>query len=162
MNHNIHLLIRYSDSLHSVGNTMERHLDIVQKHGSVWMGKFGKTLGWPKIKILTSQISGGKPTYVYMVQRKIKSYILYKGSITNISREYPENEQQLIPPYYEEMEITPHIHLWLKLVSLEERPKDELNAISIVTSNRSAMSAITTSMAGLFIVKDGPGYDFSF
>src|SRR5438552_1208957 len=97
----IHVLMRYSDKLHHVDDTIEEHLAVIRQYGSVWLGKLGKPLGFPKIDRINKQCRQNIPSFLYLVQRAghggSARVSAYRGSVLEMSRELPETERYLVP-----------------------------------------------------------------
>jgi hypothetical protein len=52
----LHLVVRFSDNLFSVGEVTEKHNEVVLKFGYVWFGKFGSTISEKRIEILIDKL----------------------------------------------------------------------------------------------------------
>ncbi len=46
----LHLVIRFSDTMFSVGDVISLHNEVVDQHGAVWFGKLGGTLSQSRIE----------------------------------------------------------------------------------------------------------------
>ena len=123
----IHLLIRYSDRLFKVENSMVEHSQVVEQKGIVWFGKIGKPLGKSNIMAINAQCNNSIPTYLYLVQKNKKEYITYKGTVVDVSRIYPSDEKEFIPQYYFERDLVEFIQLWIKLSALSMVDRTVLN-----------------------------------
>ncbi|GEM_PF-3396735 len=145
----MHLLMRYSDKFSD--DTIAAHLDVVNRKGSVWLGKMGKTLARRHIKTLNEQCNNNIPTYVFLVQKQPSGYEVYRASLAEVSRSFPQ-DQKLIPPYYDKQKITSYIRLWQRVTSIKEVDSAVLRRLRIATSGSSAADTIRQSMAALFIV----------
>jgi hypothetical protein len=145
----LHLLMRYSDKFSD--DTIAAHLDVIERKGSVWLGKMGKTLARHHVKTLNEQCGKKIPTYVFLVQKSRGGYEVYRGSLAEVSRTFPEN-QKLIPSYYDRQKITSYIRLWQRLTDIKKMDSAVLKRLHIATSGSSAADTIRQSMAALFIV----------
>jgi hypothetical protein len=63
----MHLVLRYSDSLFRIRNVLERHTLIANRHGAVRFGKIGQAIGQASGRALQDQIANGTPTFVFLV-----------------------------------------------------------------------------------------------
>jgi hypothetical protein len=153
----IHILMRFSDAFMSVDDTIVEHQEVIDRHNSVWVAKVGKPLGAKHIETIRKQIKEGIPTYVYLVQRVGTEYKGYRGTLAEIQREKPDSAK-LMPAYYKRKGIDSTSQLWMKVTKLTAVPKkDGLSKLHIASSKRSVPKTLATSMAAIFVIKDGPG-----
>jgi hypothetical protein len=153
----IHILMRFSDQLHSVTDTIQTHDRIIQKCGAVWMGKLGKPLGHDHIRTILAQIEEGIPSYLFLVQRVGTTYAAYRGTISELTRSFPEPEQTLIPAYYTERKIIQYVGFWAKLTAIDQLDSASLDMLHIKTSGLAVPYTLITSMAAMFIIREGKG-----
>lgn len=149
----IHIIIRYADR---EVETISAHEGLIDKHGAVWLGKIGKPLAQPKINIMNKQIANDIPTFVYLVQKVGQRYETHKGTIDEITRELP-TQKNLIPRYYEQQNILQYVSLWLKISKLTKLDKNGLMRLKVANTGTAVPDALSTSMAGFFVVKEGRG-----
>lgn len=148
----LHLLMRYSDRLTGVEDTIAAHQEVAKRKGAVWLGKMGKTtLSRHNVNILNEQCKDNVPTYVFLVQRCSRTYEVYQGYVVGVSRLPPDN-RRLIPPYYEQYGIIPYIRLWQKLTAIRKLDATVLKRLYIASSGSSASETLPRSMRALFLV----------
>jgi hypothetical protein len=147
----LHLLMRYSDKVTGIEDTIVAHEDIAKRKGAVWLGKMGKTLARKHVDTLNDQCSKKIPTYVFLVQKRRGGYEVYQGNVTEVSRSFPD-ERQLIPSYYDKQRITSYIRLWQKVTMIRKVDSTILKRIYIATSGSPASETLQHSMAALFLV----------
>jgi hypothetical protein len=152
----IHILMRFSDKLGAIEDTIEVHNKIIEKRGSVWFGKMGKTLGVPHVERINKQREEGISTHLYLVQKSPKVYEVYRGIVITARRTCPIKEKNLIPDYYEQNHILKYMRLWIKLSKLEQMEPVILRNLRIANSGLPASETLRTSMAAMFIVKEQP------
>ncbi len=155
-----HLLIRYSDVMFSAYDTIAEHASIVEKEGAVWFGKLGKTLGQVHITRINYQSKKGENSYLFLVQKHGVKYEFYKCKILRLSTEFPKAESKLIPPYYYDKDILKNISLWIKLSNINQSNYMEIDKFHILSSHSSILSTLRKSMAALFVLGEGKGFEF--
>jgi len=155
-----HILVRFSDGMLSIQDTIAEHQKIIENNGMVWFGKLGKSLGDFHISDVNKQIEEGSKSYLFLVQKNGKRYEFSKGEIIIISKSLPKKEINLVPPYYEKQGIINNINLWIKLSNIKEAKLEEIDKYHIVSSGSAVISSIRKSMAALFVLGEGKGIDF--
>jgi len=153
----IHVLMRYSDLLHSVDDTIHLHREVLDRHGAVWVGKLGKPLARSHIAQVESQVQRGIPTYLFLVQRTAGRYEVYRGTVVEMARALPAAEGHLVPEYYEALGILAQVGFWTKVCRIERLDPGCLDALRVSTSGSAVPYSLITSMAGMFIVEEGRG-----
>ncbi len=109
-NNPIHLLIRFSDVLLKEKDTIEAHNQVVEQTGCVWFGKMGSPVSQQKIDLLNQQGQTGIPTFVYLVKGNRRKSVAYRANLILATRNFPEDEKALIPPYYTELGINKYVN----------------------------------------------------
>ena len=150
----IHILMRFSDKLGAIEDTVEAHSIMIKKHGAVWFGKMGKTLSRQNIERLNKQCEQGTPTHLYLVQKTANRYEIYRGVILAVRRETPIKDRKIIPPYYEKNRLSLYMNLWVKLSGLDRIELTSLSSLYIATSGFAAPETLRASMAAIFIIKE--------
>jgi hypothetical protein len=150
----IHLLMRFSDKLGFIRDTIEAHSDVIEKHGAAWFGKMGKTLGRDKIERINEQCEQNCPTYLYLVQKSsAKGYQIYRGNILKVARDLPKGQNRLVPKYYDTNRLGEYIRLWTKLAKLKAVPSSEITGFVVSSSGSPVLVTLGRSMAALFVVR---------
>jgi hypothetical protein len=149
----IHIVIRYSDKLHNVGDVIGKHIEVIQTHSNVWFGKIGRPLAQMHVDTVNKQCVDGTPTYLYLVQKKGSKYSVYQGTVLKMSRLFPE-EQHLVPKYYFSTGIVNKIQLWVLLSEIKPLAPKKLRELRALTSVMSMSETLAKSMAAHFIVRE--------
>src|ERR1022692_4481512 len=92
----IHIVMRFSDSVGPAQGTIEAHLEVLGRHGAVWFGKMGKTLSASNIETLNAQVRNGVATHLYLVQRHGSRYGVHRCTIQSVSKSAP-GQKRLFP-----------------------------------------------------------------
>lgn len=150
----IHLVVRYADRLHSVGNTILRHEEVIDRQGAVWFGKFGRPLAAVHISKLGAQIREDLATYVYFVERRGGGYRVHQGALLALGRELPPAEAILVPDYYTELNLHRHVGLWAKFSQITAVDESELDRWLVQSSGSRVRDVLRSSMAAMFVVSD--------
>jgi hypothetical protein len=150
----IHLLVRFSDKMGAMTDTMEAHREVILKHRAVWFGKMGKTLAHERVRRMNAQWKQKIPTYLYLVQSGKRNAQVYRGTVLEISRELPLDEKKLIPRYYRDTGLLKFMKLWIKISDIQRMPEGWLNNLYVAGSGSRVSDILHTSMAGLFVIKE--------
>lgn len=150
----VHLMIRFSDRIVKIDDTISEHLAVLERYQAVWFGKLGKPVGRPHQAAINRQLDVGIPTYIYLVQNVSGRYKFYRGTIAMIALEFPEDEMELVPEYYSEAFDLENVRFWAKLVKLTSVGKDEIVGLSSISSIAPIISTLQSSMAGFFVVRE--------
>lgn len=153
----IHILMRFSDNITGVADTIAAHNGVIQKHGAVWIGKMGKPLGRNYIRRINEQCNQGIVSYLYLVQKGRGGYRVYRGTVLEMCRQIPLKETRLIPNYYTRNRLLNFVGFWVKLSDVNEVSVEVLNNLLISSSGMAVPSSLPRSMAALFVVRDGQG-----
>ena len=150
----VHLLMRFSDKLGFIGDTIEAHSDVIEKRGAAWFGKMGKTLARDKVERVNDQCKRKVPTFLYLVQKSTaKGYQIYRGDILQVARDLPTGQTRFIPKYYETNRLEKYIRLWIKLTKLKAVPSSEITGFVVSSSGSPVLVTLGRSMAALFVVR---------
>jgi hypothetical protein len=143
----IHFVLRYNDRLRGV-DTYREHLTIIERHGSVWWGKFG--LGSARSIILRAeaQLRASTPTFVFLVEG---ATFRYRARLVQIvgggeRQRYRPPTPHLIPSYYRDARLP----LWFRLKDLEPVPRETLRSI-VLYSNPAVPPDLTTSRGLVYV-----------
>lgn len=150
----MHVAIRFSDDLYSIGDTIGRHREILARSGAVWLGKFGKPLAAKRIELINEQVAAETPSYLYLVRKRPRSagYDSFRGGILKMSRDEDDVEQKLVPGYYDRLNLWGLVGFWVKLSTLDPLPPDGLKHLRVLRSNMPLTDSLRSSVAGMFIV----------
>ena len=146
------MVIRYSDALYGNIDTVSAHRTIVEARGSVWLAKVGKPLGLSRIKTLKEQIDSGIGASLYLVQHKAGKYSWTGACLEDVRRGPAPSEEELIPKYYKESGLLNHAATWFRVSGFYDVTPKEKGSLVVASSRRPIGSALTTSMAAMFIV----------
>ncbi|MFC2083371.1 hypothetical protein ACFLSG_05000 [Candidatus Bipolaricaulota bacterium] len=152
----IHLVVRYADSLFGGIDTVGLHKRVVELEGAVWFAKVGAPIGLGRLGRLNSQVLAGKPSYVYLVQRQERRYAWARGTLIVAQREFPENEKEMVPPYYEHSGVLRQAATWFKFSDLAKVDGDRCSDLVVASSSRPIHHALHGSMASMFFVRSNP------
>ncbi len=152
-NEPIDILMRFSDKLGAIDDTVAAHKKVIDKKGAVWFGKMGKTLARRHIVRINSQCEDGIPTHLFLVQSSKRRYEVYLGELLEVARRLPLGQRELIPSYYEANHIIKYMTLWSKVADLRPLDSPSLSKIYVAATGSRISEALRTSMAGLFIVR---------
>lgn len=154
MNNNpFHLVVRFSDTMFSVGNMVALHNAVVAEHGAVWFGKLGQTLSQGRIELLIQQIEKKIPTYLYLVKGNRKKSTAYRAPLILVSREMPK-ETTLIPAYYAEKNLIQYMKAWMKIGQIEAIEMSEMDKLKAINSVFPISETLVLSSSGYFLVRE--------
>jgi len=69
-----HLILRYSDKVHTV-NTIEEHISVISACGYVWWGKFGRGMSQEMLGVFRDQIERDFETRAYLAKEAKIRYV---------------------------------------------------------------------------------------
>lgn len=148
----IHLVVRFSDNMFSVGDVVTKHNDLVDHYGAVWFGKMGGTLSLSRIALFNNQISRGIPTFVYLVKGNRRKSTPFKAKLLEITRDFPEKEKALIPAYYTEKELLKLMKAWIKMGQITRVDISSLKNLKTINSVIPLEETLALSASGYFLV----------
>lgn len=146
--------MRFADGFLSVKDTIKHHQEVLRRRRAVQIGKLGRTLSSARAALVNKQCEMGVRTYLFLVQKLKNQYQVYRGRIVNVTYELPQDEKPLIPDYYDELNITSQVSVWIKLSSLMNSSMHDLAKYRIASSKKSVRNAIRSSMAAMFIIEE--------
>lgn len=139
----ISVALRFADNKAPKDGTIAEHLKLIEKNGYVWYGKFGTPLSESvKEKILSQD----NPKILLIRSGRFERYWAY---ISDISRNAPEDGE--FPSYYSD--VKQKIHVWFKVVKIEQAPKDIMARCIVPSSGRSLSEASRYSMSPYFVIE---------
>lgn len=150
----LHLVIRFSDTMFSVGDVVALHNDVVDHHGAVWFGKLGGTLSQSRIDMLNKQIEQKIPTLLYLVKGNRRKSTPYKAEILAVSRDFPKKEKDLIPPYYGAKKLLKFMNAWVKVGHIEQVEMADLKNLKTINSIFPIEETLVRSSSGYFLVHE--------
>lgn len=149
-----HLLIRFSDRLLENKGTIEEHQKVIDEAGAVWFGKMGQPISQNAIDKLNKQVEEGIPTFIYLVKGNRRKPNAYISNLVLASKTIPEEEKDLIPPYYKELEILRFIKFWVKVTNLHEIDLKDLTKMGVASSVYPLLETLVKSSSGHFYIKE--------
>jgi hypothetical protein len=149
---NLHLVVRFSDTMFGVGDVVAKHNIVVAKHGYVWFGKLGTGLSASRIDMLNEQISKEITTFVYFVKGNRKKSTAYRAHLIAVAKELPNGQSKYVPHYYSENNILQFMKAWLKIDEIIPAEWSELRNLRAISSISSIQETLTRSSSGYFLV----------
>jgi hypothetical protein len=148
-----HLVVRFSDTMFSVGDVVELHNAIVQKQGSVWFGKLGQTLSQNRVDLLNKQTEKKIPTFLYLVKGNRRKSTAYRTLLLHVQREKPQ-DKILIPKYYIEKDMIQYMKAWIKIGKIMPVEMTEMENLKAINSVLPIAETLRLSSAGYFLVHE--------
>ncbi len=153
INHPVHLVVRFTDTMFDVGDVVAVHNEIVTEQGAVWFGKLGQTLSQGRIEIINKQIEQRIPTFLYLVKGNRKKSTAYRAQLIAVSRDKPK-EKKLIPQYYGEKKLLQYMQAWMKISHIEPIDMSEMDSLKAISSVFPIAETLTRSSSGYFLVRE--------
>ena len=150
----LHLVIRFSDTMFSVGDVVALHNQVMDEHGAVWFGKLGGTLSQSRIEWLNKQIEQKIPTFLYLVKGNRRKSTPYKTDVLAVSRNFPKNEKALVPAYYSEKKLLKFMNAWVKVGRIEQVEISDLKNLKTINSIFPIEETLVRSSSGYFLVHE--------
>jgi hypothetical protein len=160
----IHLMMRYSDALMGVEDTIAEHAAVIKKYGAVLVGKVGKGLGVNHVTKLNKQCCEGHGACLFLVQNRGRpghpDYIFHRGDLEAVSLSLAPRERRLVPAYYKSRGIDRQASVWCKVTQLKQVTVASMAEYHIASSRRPVFNALTRSLAALFVLGEGKGINY--
>ncbi len=150
----LHLVVRFSDNLFSIGDVVERHNEVTSKYSYVWFGKFGSTISEKRIEMLHGQIAKKISTYIYLVKGNRKKSTFYRSNLLEITKQLPKSEEKRYPKYYTENKLQKHIQTWFKITEIVPIEDSALSKLKAVGSVYPIQETLVRSSSGYFLVHE--------
>jgi hypothetical protein len=150
----VHLLLRFSDSLLKDGDTVTEHNKVIESEGAVWFGKMGSPVSQNHIDRLNKQVQEGIPTFVYLVKGNRRKSTAFRGSLLLASKTLPEVDENLVPPYYADLDIPKYVRFWVKIKDIIPIDYAELNKMQVASSLSPIGESLVKSFSGHFIIRE--------
>ena len=151
----IHVLMRFSDKLFAIGNVIERHAAVLERHGAVWIAKIGRPLGGTRISSINTQIAADVASYLFLYQRKLGSHELWRSELLEVRASSPSAHDPCVPSYYADCNMFAIAETWFKVESFRGVGDRELDRLVTLSSRQPIIQTLTTSTAALFIIGQG-------
>jgi hypothetical protein len=149
----LHLVVRFSDTMFSVGDVVAEHNDLVDKHGAVWFGKMGTPVFPARINLLNKQLEQGIPTFLYLVKGNRKKSTAYCANLLFVTRDLPK-EKALIPAYYKKKKLIEFMKVWMKIGKIEQIGMDDMSKLKTINSIYPIAETLVKSSSGYFLVHE--------
>jgi hypothetical protein len=160
----IHLMMRYSDALMGVEDTIAEHQSVIDRRGAVWIGKIGKPLGGSHIAKINRQCRDGHPTFMFLVQNRGRpghaDYVFHRGKVCEVGSALPSSGEKLVPRYYIGRGIKQQAAFWCKVTALSQVSAKAMLEYHVASSRRPIRNALVRSLAALFVLGEGKGIDY--
>ena len=138
----LHFVLRASGGPGSI-DTREMHDQVMRDLGSVWIGKWGASVGeWP-IEIATEQIASGTPTFLYL---RTSPRQTYKANLVGLARAGLAPDVERVPEYYRDERCG----LWFLLDRWLDLDDDELDQLRNYVDPRAR--PVYARQGGIFFV----------
>lgn len=136
------IALRYSEKFAPPEGTIQAHLNVISKHGFVWYGKMGKTIG---DKAVNSLLKNGKPRILLIDSGKTQRYW---ATVTEVKKEIPTDG--IYPDYYKK--DIDNFTIWFKLAEIQSAPNDILSRCTVASSGAILSLASKYSMSSFFMI----------
>jgi hypothetical protein len=114
MTEHFQLVICIPEEWYDLPDWIMRHYSVAFKRESVWFGKPDPAIPPRDVHKLRAQIKAGVPTLVAITNPHSNNKIVYVAALLGVSSELPK-KKELLPPFYEELQILSRMKTWLKL-----------------------------------------------
>lgn len=148
-----HLVVRFSDTMFSVGDVVAKHNELADKYGSVWFGKLGTSFSQSRIDMLNKQIDQDIPTFLYLVKGNRRKSTPYRANLLSVSKKIPK-EKTLIPNYYREKKLLQYMKAWMKIEKIELIELSSMESLKAMNSIFPIAETLTRSSSGYFLVQE--------
>lgn len=149
----LHILLRYSQSLEGLDDTISEHQAVLSDLGEVYFGKIGRAFGQRTLALIGTQISAGHPTFLFLAARTgRRDFVLHKATLRDMSLELPSGDGALVPYYYTRAGITGRVGTWFRISSLDRINQATLKALNVASTGTPILDVLGPSRNPMFIV----------
>lgn len=149
----LHLVVRFSDTMFSVGDVVAEHNNLVDQHGAVWFGKLGSPFSLDRIDLLNKQVEQDIPTFLYLVKGNRKKSTAYCANLLFVTRDFPK-DKALIPVYYKKKKLIDFMKVWMKIGRIEPIEMDAMGKLKAINSIYPIAETLVRSSSGYFLVHE--------
>lgn len=122
MNEKFNIVLRYKNkfiqkeqNFTEEFDTIDEHLDIINKNGFVWWGKFGRKLGQQKVDSVLTNLSRNLNVFLYLFSEDK----CFKAKLSFITNDISNVNVDFIPNYYRET-IDKNCGTYFKITEIKE------------------------------------------
>lgn len=150
----VHLLVRYREPAPRI-DTIREHEKLLDVHGAVWFGKFGKAVGGGSLDRLQDQVARGVPTFLYLTTRAADGRLVVHRGVAEQFRASapPAEDSALIPTYYSRLGLPAKIPLWARLCRLDAMTEDRLDNLVVASSRRPVKESLRSTAPFLLVAE---------
>lgn len=136
------LVLRYGTNI--LKDCMEKHLEVLEKHGCCWFAKLGRS---PSSKILKEVF--GEGTGVVILYARGGCYVC---EVSEYSDKKPVSN---MPEYYQEYIFDEGLmpSMYFKIDKMEKIPSDDLNRLVVSSSRNYLIETLNRSMNSFFMAE---------
>ncbi|MHA1226579.1 MAG: hypothetical protein ACTSPV_07560 [Candidatus Hodarchaeales archaeon] len=127
---------------------------MIENEGAVWFGKMGQPISQNAIDKLNQQVKDNIPTFIYLVKGNRRKPTAFISDLIIASKSIPQEEENLIPSYYEELEIIRFMKFWAKVKNIHKIDSRELNKMGVASSVYPLQETLIKSSSGFFYIKE--------
>lgn len=148
-----HILHRYH-YFDGKRNTIEEHIKVIQKNGSVWWGLIGKAISIERTKEIANQLDNNIKTKVLLTTLdNLGNRIFYEATLDEIITDEADcipDEVELIPEYYRDEEHT----TWFKFSNIKKVDESMLDKYGLQSNpNRDLKISLKGQSSIMYIVE---------
>jgi hypothetical protein len=134
-------------------NTVQTHRDVINQHGDVWWGKFGRGISDSKFEHIKNQIHQGIPTYAYLFENAPFNGV-FVAQLKDIANDYFDTNSDLIPSYYRREARGYDIFFKFDLFSRHDRFKLFDDLVLVSNPTKGSLENAFRGATSLFYVKN--------
>jgi hypothetical protein len=140
----MHLILRVPVTGAALEEIAERHLEVLSKHGAVWVGIRTCFISERLRVLMETQKKNSIPTFLYLMQRSGKSFAAYKGTFSTSTNYMYPGMPKLMPSYY--ADLLDGFKSWIKVTTLVPVKESEIVRLAMYTTGTQLIHVLRTSM----------------
>lgn len=132
------ITLRFGENFAPKSGTINAHIDLINKHGFVWFGKYGNAISVNTITDWQNQ----DECYILLI--KSGTLERYWGRCVQFERNIDSNQKKYIPKYYSN--DLNRIKCWFKLVEIFPADQKVMSKCTLVSNGSDLTTASKVSM----------------
>jgi len=151
----VHILLRYGQSLSGLEDTIPAHQAVLGRYGAVLFGKVGRPFGKETVATVQREVAEQRSPFLFLAAKAGREFIVHRGQIAAMILDLSAEDRSLVPDYYARSAITGRIGTWFRLVSLDRISPATLKKVVVAKTGTPILSVLGSSRNSMFIVSLG-------
>jgi len=147
-----HIVVRLPVKGERLEEIIDKHNTVVRVSGAVLFGIRGQAPSRNRTQSLSTQISDGMTTFLYVVQVQAPNIRVFRAEIISLTESLPASESALVPPYYVEFQPDKPVVFWMKVGVFGEIPQQVLKGLKLQFTGSPLIHVLMKSRGSVLVV----------